>query len=89
MQVDQIVLWSNGMVTCFDRWGIQIPLFNGFHADVLEKALQNLAPDGQCYVGDWRNGVVECPRKCLWHLATHNQDYPWRDEVDSQSERTA
>lgn len=67
--VSKLVVWSNGMVMCFDEHGQQMPGFQGPINEVLERALDQVKRDGgECEIGDWKSGTVatkELSLRCL------------------------
>ena len=53
----ELIVWSNGMVMCFNTNGRQMPAFQGEVYHKLRLALDRAEADGAaCYVGDWHKG---------------------------------
>jgi len=55
--MSELIVWSNGMVACFNRDGHQMDVLQGPVHNTLRTALDVAESDGAtCYVSDWQRG---------------------------------
>jgi hypothetical protein len=54
LQIAHVILWSNGMVTVFDRGCQQLPDYQGRLEDVREAILRDALPATWFEGGTWR-----------------------------------
>lgn len=56
-RVDKAILWTNGMLMCFDRDGQQVPEYQGLGVDMIPKLRKDF-PDLVIVAGDWTTDVT-------------------------------
>jgi len=54
--ITTVILWTNGMVACFNERGEQMPEYQGHYGEVKDKILQQFGREWQ--LAEWDKGVL-------------------------------